>query len=43
MTSLADNYYKNTMKKGKRVVIEKWVCDKFRLYFNDDFDDVNNS
>ena len=40
MTSLADNYYKNTMKKGKRMVIEKWVCDKCRLYFSDDFDDV---
>ena len=40
MTSLADNYYKNTMKKGKRVVIEKLVYDKCRLYFSDDFDDV---
>ena len=40
MTSLADNYYKNTMKKGKRVVIEKWICDKCRLYFSDNFDDV---
>lgn len=42
MVSLTDNFYVNKTTKGKRVVIEKWDCDKYRLYFSGDLNDVCN-